>query len=86
MDSLCPLDKEQQKVCEVVNTAEEAIFHVQSAAGVGKTMLLHILLYGLVRGYEKKTEGPKKVALVLLPSRELREDLAQDILGNNKFK
>ena len=81
-----PSGNEQQEDCKAVNAAEEAIFYVHSAAGVGKTRLLHVLLHGLVLGYEKETTGRKKAAPVLLFFRELRKDLARDILGNNVFK
>ena len=62
------------------------LFFINALAGVGKTALLNSILYAATLSYQANSpEDDDKVLLVLLPSRELREDLARDIIGNDVF-
>jgi hypothetical protein len=52
-------------------------------AGVGKTAAINALLYAATQSYCRSNEMDlSKVVLIILPSRELREDLVRDIVGN----
>ena len=52
--------------------------------GVGKTSLINAILFGAAMHY-KRPEHKNKVVLVLVPSRELRYDLCQDVLNTGVF-
>ena len=80
------LDVEQKNVCLALNQADVPLFFINALAGVGKTALLNSILYAATLSYQANSpEDDDKVLLVLLPSRELREDLARDIIGNDVF-
>ena len=80
------LDAEQTNVCLALNQADVPLFFINALAGVGKTALLNSILYAATSSYKANNPADvDKVLLVLLPSRELREDLARDIIGNDVF-
>ena len=80
------LDAEQKNVCLALNQADVPLFFINALAGVGKTALLNSILYAATSSYKANSPADDdKVLLVLLPSRELREDLARDIIGNDVF-
>jgi hypothetical protein len=60
------------------------MFYIKALAGVGKTALLNAILFSVAQKYQKDN-CLDKVVLVLVPSRELRHDLCQDIIAANAF-
>ena len=74
------LDTEQRSVCNDISMSNASVFYINALAGVGKTSLINAILYGAAMNY-KGLEHKNKVVLVLVPSRELREDLCQDVIN-----
>ena len=58
------------------------VFYINALAGVGKTSLINAILYGAAINY-KGLAHKNKVVLVLVPSRELKEDLCQDEINTD---
>ena len=78
------LDTEQRSVCDQLNRSNSGMFYINALAGVGKTSLINAILFGAAMNY-KRPEHKNKVVLVLVPSRELRYDLCQDVLNTGVF-
>ena len=74
------LDREQRSVCDHINMSNASLIYINANAGVGNTSLINAILYGAAMNY-KGLEHKNKVVLVLVPSRELRYDLCQDVLN-----
>jgi hypothetical protein len=72
------LDEEQVGVIRRINASNRALFYIKASAGVGKTSVINLLLFSLSGGYE----GTPNVVLVLVPNRELRHDICQDVASN----
>ena len=71
------LDDEQRAVINALNTESAAtLFQIEALAGVGKSLVMQAILHCFVQ-----TAGPKEAIVVLLPSRELREDMVKDVLS-----
>ena len=77
------LDPEQRNVCDHINTSTVGMFYINALAGVGKTSLITAILFWAAMNY--KGQGHNEVVLVLVPSRELRYDLCQDVLNTGVF-
>jgi hypothetical protein len=78
------LDLDQRAALETMNQVECPMFHVRALAGTGKTVLALAILYSLVRSYKNCADSDKAV-LLLLPSRELREDIILELKGSRLF-
>jgi hypothetical protein len=78
------LDTEQRSVCDQINRSNAGTFYINALVGVGKTSLINAILFGAAMNY-KRPEHKNKVVLVLVPSRELRSDLCQDVLNTGVF-
>ncbi len=71
-------------MCNHINMSNARVFYINALAGVGKTSLINAILYGAAlncKGLEHKI----KVVLVLVPSRELKEDLCQYVINTGVF-
>ena len=78
------LDPEQRNVCDQINTSTAGMFYINALAGVGKTSLINAVLLGAAMNYKGQGHN-NKVVLVLVPSRELKYDLCQDVLNTGVF-
>ena len=78
------LESEQRSVCDQINRSSAGIIYISALAGVGKTSLINAILFGAAMAY-KRPEHKHKVVLVLVPGRELRYDLCQDVLNTGVF-
>ena len=77
------LDEQQRHaVLTVRSTTDTSLFFVEALAGVGKSALLQAFVYSLVADYAKRPECRDNVVAVMVPTRELREDLLQELLGH----
>ena len=72
------LDGEQVGVIRRIDASDKALFYIKASAGVGKTSVINSLSFSLSRRYG----GTSKVVLVLVPNRELRHDICQDVASN----
>jgi len=61
-------------VCNDINMSNASVFYINALAGVGKTSLINAILHGAAMNF-KGLEHQSKVVLVLVPSRELMDDL-----------
>ena len=71
-------------MCDQINRSNAGMFYINALAGVGKTSLINAILFGAAMNY-KGQKHKNKVVLVLVPSRELRYDLCQDVLNTGVF-
>ena len=71
-------------MCYHTNMSNAGVFYINALAGVGNTSLINAILYGAAMNY-KGLEHKNKVVLVLVPSRELREDLCQYVINTGIF-
>ena len=78
------LDTEQRSMCDQINMSNAGVFYINALAGVGKTSLINAILYGAAMNY-KGLAHKNKAVLVLVPSREVREDLCQDVINTGIF-
>ena len=78
------LGTEQRSVCDHINISNAGLIYINARADVGKTSLITAILYGAATNYTG-LEHNSKVVLVLVPSRELREDLCQDVIKTGVF-
>ena len=77
------MDTQQLSVRREINSSDAPLMFTTALAGVGKTTVISALLYAAIQSYCRNNEMDlNKVVLILLPSRELREDLARGIVGN----
>ena len=74
------LDLEQRQALAAMNCCSTPIFHVHALAGVGKTALARAVLYCLSVQFWA-VDDDDSAALLLLPSRELREDLGLELMS-----
>ena len=72
------LDDEQLNILEKINVSKSPLFCIKPLAGVGKTVVARAILFALLTSFEKTTTTDAVV--LLLPSRELREDLVRELL------
>ena len=79
------LDTEQRSVCDQINKSNAGMCYINALACVGKTSLINAILFGAAMNY-KGLAHKNQVALVLVPSRELRYDLCQDVLNAKIFE
>ena len=71
-------------MCEKINSTIVSLVYSHALAGVGKTLLINAILYGAAMNYKGQGHN-NKVVLVLVPSRELKYDLCQDVLNTGVF-
>jgi hypothetical protein len=72
------LDEEQVEVIRHINRENKSLFYIKASAGVGKTSVIDSLLFALANHYHN--EQTSNVVLVLVPNRELRHDICQDLV------
>jgi superfamily II DNA/RNA helicase len=60
--------------------SDRSLVYLKAAAGVGKTSVIDAMLYAVIRSYASQAASQQHVALVLVPNRELRFDICQDLV------
>jgi len=68
------LDGEQRDVLDKINRSDHSVIFIQASAGVGKTSVLDCVVSALIT-------GTSTTVLILVPNRELRHDICQDLLS-----
>ena len=71
-------------MCDQINRSHAGMFYIHALAGAGKRSLINAILYGVAMNY-KGPEHKNQVVLVLVPNRELKEDLCQDVINTGIF-
>lgn len=72
------LDSQQRGILESMNKSTKPLYLIRALAGVGKTALAHCILHAFINksvGHE-----PRTLALLTVPTRELREEVLLDII------
>jgi hypothetical protein len=87
----CPLlefGEEQMNICASSEASDSPRFYIKALAGVGKTALrlLNTIRFSVAHCYKQNPEDNNKVIIVLVPSRELRHDLRQDVINTGVFQ
>ena len=72
------LDDEQRKVLHQINTSTRQVIFIQASAGVGKTSVLDCVVSALISA---EPADVSNMVLILVPNRELRHDICQDLLA-----
>ena len=68
------LDGEQRDVLDKINRSDHSVILIQASAGVGKTSVLDCVVSALIT-------STSTMVLILVPNRELRHDICQDLLS-----